>query len=364
MFSRNNSLYQSIYQVLAGIGIFLFALSTAQAAETGLFPQELRIAAVGDMMLDGTARPEYEKFGYDYAFDSTRELLKKSHIVFGNLEGPLTLGGQAEKNKKYIFRSPPFKVAKALQHARFDVVSLANNHSLDYGSEGLQQTIDTLAQFGIRHVGAGENLSAARAPAIVVVGNRIIAFLAYSLTFPQNFWATSKRPGTAFGHEAYIIKDIQSLKGVADSILVSFHWGQEGKTTLREYQSRLGRAAIDAGADAVIGHHPHILQGVEHYKNGVILYSLGNYTFGSYSQRARHSVIAQLVFHGPRLSEVRLLPINVLNVDVIFQPRPLQGKEADSVITELQQLSAMQGTRLENINGVAVLKLNNRLAQP
>lgn len=328
----------------------------------GGYPQTLRVTAVGDIMLGGSARPEFKKFGYDYAFDGTRALLKQSHVVFGNLEGPLTTRGTAEQGKQYIFRSPPAKVAKALKNAGFDVVSLANNHSLDYGAISLSDTIDALASEGIRHVGAGENSHDARAPTFVVVGDRTVAFLAYSLTFPEKFWATQKRPGTAFGHEKHIIADVRVARGVADVVLVSFHWGREGITDLREYQTRLGHAAIDAGAQVVIGHHPHILQGVERYKHGAILYSLGNFTFGSYSQRARHSVIAQLYFDGSTLSEVRLLPINVLNTDVIFRPQPLKGDAANKVVKELQQLASVLGTTIHNHNGVAVLELNSTLA--
>jgi poly-gamma-glutamate capsule biosynthesis protein CapA/YwtB (metallophosphatase superfamily) len=338
------------------IGILAGGSAMAEPA-SDTFPAELRISAVGDIMLDGTARPEMQRNGYDYAFAGTRDLLRQSHVVIGNLEGPLTHRGNKEADKQYIFRSPPTEVARALQSAGFDVVSLANNHSLDYGVEGMEDTIDSLAGVGILHMGAGNNSREARAPVFVPVGNQMVAFLAYSLTFPESYWATTKRPGTAFGHEAHIVADVKTAREFADVVVVSFHWGQESKIELREYQTRLGRAAIDAGAQAVVGHHPHILQGVERYKGGVILYSLGNYTFGSFSQKARVSAIAHLHFTGSRLSKVRLHPINVLNVDVLFQPQPLNGKAADDVVATLQQLASKQGTALRNVNGVAELDM-------
>jgi poly-gamma-glutamate capsule biosynthesis protein CapA/YwtB (metallophosphatase superfamily) len=337
-------------------------LSSMAHADAEMFPAELRISAVGDIMLDGTARPEMEKNGYDYAFDGTRDLLKQSHIVIGNLEGPLTTRGKKEADKKYIFRSPPNKVARALRQAGFDVVSLANNHSLDYGIVGMEDSIDSLASHGIRHMGAGNSSREARAPTFVPVGNQMVAFLAYSLTFPESYWATSKQPGTAFGHETHVVADVKRAREFADVVVVSFHWGQESKTELREYQTRLGRAAIDAGAQAVVGHHPHILQGIEHYKDGVILYSLGNYTFGSFSQKARVSAVAHLHFNGSRLSKVRMHPINVLNTEVLFQPKPLQGEAADAVVGELQKLASMQGTSLRNVKGVAELDMSTSVA--
>ena len=316
---------------------------------------EVRIAAVGDIMLGGTAGPEMQKYGYDYPFERTQSLLKQAQIVFGNLEGPLTEGGATATPKKYVFRSPPDKVAPALARAGFNIVSLANNHSLDYGPQGLEDTRSALEKAGIQGVGAGRNLAEARAPVYMVKGGATVAFLAYSLTFPEEFWAGPDKPGTAFGHEQDVRADVTAARQTADIVVVSFHWGQEGKTELRDYQVQLAHAAIDAGASAVLGHHPHILQAVERYQDGVILYSLGNFAFGSFSNTATRSAIALLTFRDRQWSELRLLPINVRNAEVVFQPRPLAGRDAAEVVEQLQQLSQAQRTALENRDGVAVL---------
>lgn len=317
----------------------------------------ITVAAVGDIMLDGSARPEMVRFGYDHPFAATGDLLRGASIAIGNLEGPLTDGGTPENDKQYLFRSPPGEVAPALARAGFDVVSLANNHILDFGVEGLSHTIEILKQHGIAPVGAGENLAAARRPVILEREGHRIAFLAYSLTFPESFWATRERAGTAFGHAKHIRADVRKAARKADLVLVSFHWGREATTELRDYQTELGRHAIDAGAHAVIGHHPHILQGVERYRDGVILYSIGNFAFGSYSPRSRSSAIAMLTFNGGRLQSARLVPLNVHNADVVFRPTPLSGAAADSVVTELQQLSARHGTVLANDKGTALLEI-------
>ncbi len=316
---------------------------------------ELKIAAVGDIMLGGTGTPEFQKFGYDYPFEKTRALLKQSHIVFGNLEGPLTHTDHEAVAKKYRYRSPPEKVAPALANAGFSVVSLANNHAMDQGAEGLKHTIEALDRAGVKHTGAGMNLAEARKPAILNAQGARVAFLAYTLTFPEEFWATTDRAGSPFGHEREVRADIAAAKQQADIVLVSFHWGQEGKTELRDYQKQLGRAAIDAGASAVLGHHPHVLQGVERYKNGVILYSLGNFTFGTYGPEAFTSAVAELTFRAKQLAEVRLHPMNVRNAEVVFQPTPLTGAEADKVVAGLQALSRPLGTPLESRDGTAVL---------
>ncbi len=318
-------------------------------------PTEVRIAAVGDIMLGGTAAPEMRQYGYDYPFEQTRDILRQAQIVFGNLEGPLTGGGAPYQGKQYVFRSPPDKVAPALARAGFNVVSLANNHTLDYGPEGLEDTRAALDKAGIRHAGAGRNATEARQPVYMVAGGTTVAFLAYSLTLPEEFWAGADKPGTAFGHEKHVRADVAAARATADIVVVSFHWGQEGKTELRDYQTQLGRAAIEAGAAAVLGHHPHILQGVERYKDGVILYSLGNFAFGSYSNTAKRSAIALLTFRNGQWHELRMIPLNVRNAEVVFQPRPLTGSDADEVVGLLQQLSQSLGTTLENRDGVAVL---------
>ncbi len=338
-------------------------------------PRVLKIAAVGDIMLGGTGAPEFERFGYDYPFDKVRALLKQSHIVFGNLEGPLTHADHAPVAKKYVYRSPPEKVAPALRNAGFNVVSLANNHAMDQGADGLKHTIDALDLVGIKHTGGGMNLAEARTPAMLEANGTRVAFLAYTLTFPEEFWATKDRAGSPFGHETQVRADIAAARQQADIVLVSFHWGQEGKTELRDYQKQLGRAAIDAGAAAVIGHHPHVLQGVERYKHGVILYSLGNFAFGTYGPEAFRSAVAELMFVEERrrdaptteprmhmqLAELRLRPLNVRNAEVVFQPTPLAGMEATKVVAEMQQLSQSLGTPLENRGSTAVLTLNPAL---
>lgn len=323
---------------------------------------EVRIAAVGDIMLGGTAAPELALYGYDYPFVHVKELLGRAVLAFGNLEGPLTDRGQPFTGKQYVFRSPPDRVAPALARAGIRLVSLANNHVMDYGLEGLCDTVRALEAAGIRHAGAGENLAAARRPAFVEAGGVRVALLAYSLTFPEEFWASDARPGTAFGHEHEVRADVAAARNQADVVLVSFHWGREGTTELRDYQRTLGHAAIEAGAAAVLGHHPHVLQAVEQYRDGIILYSLGNFVFGSYSPNATRSVVAVLTLRRGRVEALELHPINVKNSEVVFQPRPLAGAEADAVVASLARLSAPLGTVLENRGGVAVWSRDAREA--
>ncbi len=324
--------------------------STPPAGESE--PPTVRIALVGDIMLGGTATEFVERYGYDYPFEYVTPELGQGDVVFGNLEGPLTDRGEA-LDKRFVFRTPPDKVAPALARAGFDVLSLANNHTLDYGPEGLFDTLDALSAAGMKAVGAGAHSTAARAPVVIEASGLKVGFLAYSNTFPESFWATDERPGTAFGHEHHVRADVARLRETVDVVVVSFHWGQEATTELREYQPRLGRAAIDAGADIIAGHHPHILQGVEYYNGGVIFYSLGNFTFGSYSERARTSAIAHVFAGADGVLEAELVPINVYNPEVLFRPRVLEGTAARDVIEQLRELSVPLQTEIRAESGRA-----------
>ncbi len=317
-------------------------------------PQRLRLAAVGDIMLGGSMREFVERNGYDYPFDGVRELIR-ADLLIGNLEGPLTESGAPMVKKKYLFRTPP-SVAPALARAGFHAVNLANNHTLDFGAEGLYDTITALDEAGVAHFGAGRDLAESRSGALLEVAGQRVGLLGYSNTFPEEFWATEINPGTAFGHAQQVREDVARLLAQSDLVVVSFHWGRERQTELREYQPMLARTAIDAGAALVIGHHPHVLQAVEHYRDGLILYSMGNFTFGSYSPAARDSAVALVDFEHGRAVRLEMAPIDVFNQRVLFQPQPLQGAEATRVAEHLRQLSAARGTELQVRDGRAVIE--------
>ena len=129
--------------------------------------------------------------------------------------------------------------------------------------------------------------------------------------------------------------------------MVSFHWGGEALTEPKDYQRRLARQAIDAGAQVVIGHHPHVLQGVEFYKGGVIYYSLGNFAFGSYSKTARTSALARITLKGSEVIKAEILPLNVYNQEVFFQPRPLTDDPANSFAREFAAICEAFNTTLK-----------------
>jgi poly-gamma-glutamate capsule biosynthesis protein CapA/YwtB (metallophosphatase superfamily) len=311
--------------------------------------REIVINAVGDIMLAGSGAMTSKRLGYDYPFAATREVLKKGDIAIGNLESPIARSGNAFTGKKFHYRSAP-RAAIALKNAGFSLVTLANNHMMDFGPLALEETRRHLERAGIGYTGAGASITAARKRAVITVRGTKVAFLAYSLTFPDDFYAATDRAGTAPGIFSFYRDDIAGARKEADYVVVSFHWGTEGSTITKPYQVAAAHRAIDAGADVVIGHHPHVLQGIEHYKNGVILYSLGNYAFGTASKTAKRSIIARVIL-GNGVKGVELVPLNVLNREVHFQPRVLSGKEGQEVIDHLNHISRRWNTTITASGG-------------
>jgi poly-gamma-glutamate synthesis protein (capsule biosynthesis protein) len=200
----------------------------------------------------------------------------------------------------------------------------------------------------LKHSGAGKDAVTARQPAIVTVADRRIAVLAYSLTYPSEFWAGATKPGTAQGDGYDIRQDVAAARQAgADLVFVCMHWGQEGKTKLRGYQPSLASLAFESGADAVIGHHPHIWQGLGVIQGKPVAYSLGNFVFGSYSTKVTRSGILFLTFdEDNKWTGGKVFPLNVHNGSVQFSPRPLAGAEGRKFADHLATLSQPLGAHL------------------
>jgi poly-gamma-glutamate capsule biosynthesis protein CapA/YwtB (metallophosphatase superfamily) len=350
----------ALMQRIAAIAALVLALSaagTAGSAEAPATPQnELVIAAVGDIMLGHRAEPVLEREGAAYPYASVLPVLQQAQIVVGNLEFPVSTRGTAAENKQFTLRAGPIAV-ESLKAAGVRVVTLANNHILDFGPPALQDTLQILAENGILATGAGMNLEDARAPAVLRIGDRTVAFLAYSLTFPVEFYASPGRPGTAPGYREYVKADIEKARQTADLVVVSFHWGAELMTQAKEYQQELGRRAVDWGADLVLGHHPHVLQELEVYRGRLIAYSLGNFVFGSESDRTNASIILLCAFQGRVLVRVEAVPLDVNNYRVAYRPRVLTDGQAEKVIGDLAAASRKRGTEIRFRNGRGVIDL-------
>lgn len=310
---------------------------------------EIVINAVGDVMLAGRWAAQIRESGYDSPFRAVAAELKTGDITIANLESPIARGGREFTGKKFRFRAKP-EVAAALNSAGINLVTLANNHSMDFGGSALAETMKNLEGAGIAWIGAGENLAAARRMALYTIKGRKIAFLGYSLTRPVEFFAGRNRPGTAPAFEKIFVEDISRARQEADHVIVSFHWGTEGKSETQPYQRAVAHKAIDAGADVIIGHHPHVLRGIERYKTGIVFYSLGNFVFASKGRLADAGTMVRLRFSEGK-QEAELLPLDILHRRVGFQPQPVSGRQAARIIEELNILSKPLNTKIENRDG-------------
>ncbi|MFN3652087.1 MAG: CapA family protein [Armatimonadota bacterium] len=264
-------------------------LPVTGSAEPVESPRPVRLLAVGDLMLGTSVKSQILRHGPDYPFRKYRRLLTGADVTFGNLETPLSDGGSPTPGKSaeslknrtnFLFRTPPIAAA-GLSRAGFDYVSLANNHTMDYGPEALRDTLAALTGAGVTPVGAGEELDSAFAPVYFERNGQTFALFAISDVLPLGSWATARSPGVAPARgaefESRMPAAIREAREQADHVLVSVHWGKELYPGATEKQQRLGRRLIDWGAEVVIGHHTHCLGPVERYGSGLIHYSLGNF---------------------------------------------------------------------------------------
>lgn len=320
----------------------------------------LKIYAVGDIMLDQLTKQRLTEYDPAYPFARVRDILRQGDVVFGNLESPISQRGKALPGKRYTFRALPFSAASLIDGG-VNLVSLANNHIMDYGPEALEDTLDILDEHGIYHAGAGRNLDQAHAGAILETAGYRVGLLAYTDDFavPASFrpiWgAAPDAPGAALIHDRdRIEEDIRRLRPEVDLLLVSFHWGIEYTYRITAQQQELGRLAIDAGADMILGHHPHVPQGVEIYRGKPIIYSLGNFIFYPFINPKTHdTLILEADFHQGEFTSVALLPVRGGD----SQPYLPEGREAEDLASLLGKLLAEFDTSYAFRDGKIQLQL-------
>ncbi|MFZ2555275.1 MAG: CapA family protein [Minisyncoccia bacterium] len=285
-------------------------------------PEEVTMVAVGDMMLSRAVATRMRRHGYDYPFASTSEYIRMADIAFGNLETPITPGPEVLPFEM-SFRADP-EVALALKDAGFDILSLANNHTPNFGEPGLEDTFKYLDDADIAHVGAGIDAKEAGQAKFMSVKGVVFAFLAYTdpSIVPRDYEAGESRAGTAFMHIDQMKEAVANAAQFADIVIVSMHAGDEYEPLPNERQKDFARAAIDAGAEMVIGHHPHVVQTMEVYQGKYILYSLGNFIFDQmWSQDTREGMVAHMIFTKNGLSGITFHPVRI---EDYAQPRFLE----------------------------------------
>ena len=244
-------------------------------------PEEVTLIFAGDIYLSSYVLNNYNSSGiYGVVSEPLLTEMQQGDITIANQEFPFSLGGTKAPDKQFNFRVDPM-YTKIFSEMGIDLVGLANNHALDYGTEALTDTFTALKTAGIAYVGAGDDLAHAMQPSIIQAGQRSFGFLAASRIIPEISWnVENQQPGMLCTYDsALLCQAIQETKQQCDFLTVYVHWGIEKSSMPEEYQKQLAYQYIDAGADLVIGSHPHVLQGIEYYNGKPIVYSLGNYIF-------------------------------------------------------------------------------------
>ncbi len=287
-------------------------LPTPSATPTPAPSVPLVLGFAGDVNLDEDSYPvkKYDSEGNGILGVLSRDLIEEMNnvdLMMLNNEFAYSTRGVEEEDKSYTFRADPQRVG-ILKEMGVDIVSLANNHALDFGPDALIDTFGTLDTAGIDYVGAGENMARAKAPVYKKVGNQTIAFVAASrVVFAMDWYATDTAPGMVGTYDpAVILESIKEAKENSDFVVIYVHWGVEQKNYPEKYQRILAKQYIDAGADAVIGCHPHVMQGIEFYQGKPIAYSLGNFWF---NRSDKESGMLKLYLDPDGTVRVQLLPV-------------------------------------------------------
>lgn len=258
------------------------SMEDTKTADSEVSDNNVTMAFTGDVLLTGYLLTQYDKSGIEGILQNELlEEIKNADIAMINEEFPFSTRGTPMQDKQYTFRIEPERVS-VFKDMGVDIVTLANNHALDYGQDALVDTFDTLNKAGIKYAGAGNNNEEAKELKTFELKGKTIGILAASRVIPVPEWTAGTSPGMFTTYDPTgLINEITAAREKCDSVIVYVHWGIEKSEYPEEYQRELAKKYIDAGADMVVGAHPHVLQGIEYYNGKPVIYSLGNFIFGS-----------------------------------------------------------------------------------
>ncbi len=273
-------------------------------------PRRLVISGTGDVNLDPTFVRTFAEKGYEHAWTGLGGVFHTDDLTIVNLECSASNLG-TPWDKPYTFRCDP-DALPSMADAGVDVANLANNHSIDYGFEAMLDARQNLLATGIVPVGAGKDAAEAYAPALFEINGWTVAVLGGGGVGPEtgSWTAGEDRPGITNGDSAEAMTAaIRAADRVADLVIVSIHWGEQGATTPRAFEIGLAEAFIDAGADGIFGHHQHRLNPLGWYQGKPIAWGLGNFVWQAYPEQAKRTAIARFVFEPDGTISACLVPV-------------------------------------------------------
>ncbi len=302
---------------------------------------------MGDIIPGRNVAKRMAERGFLYPFERVAPYIKDADIVFANLECPLS--DRFIPPYKGVDFIAPQRTIEGLEACGINVVSLANNHSTNFGTQAFEDTLCLLEEHEIAYVGGGIDAQRAYAPRFIDLGTCRLAFLTYN-AISGSINASERQPGVAwFNMRPYAADDPQDLAAMQDAVarasmesdfvIVGFHWGVEYDRVPSSSQVSVARAACDAGADMVIGGHPHIIQPIEYYNGSLIAYSLGNFVFDQmFAEHTREGFILRCKLQGEYLAEVEILPYKIYDY---CQPVVLEEGSGDYLLERILDISAI-----------------------
>jgi poly-gamma-glutamate synthesis protein (capsule biosynthesis protein) len=272
---------------------------------------DLTMTMVGDIMMGRHVREVTERYGEDFVFRNVEPFFKNSDYVSGNYETPILtndVDSYKAVEKGIHLYSKPADLA-TVKNAGFDVLNLANNHSMDYSAKGLEDTISTFEANKLDFVGAGRNSEEAKHISYKDADGIRIATVGFTDVYVDGTQAGKNNPGILKADPDLIFSTIQQAKANADLVVVNAHWGEEYDAQPSPRQEGLAKAMVDAGADIIIGHHPHVLQSYDVYKGSVIFYSLGNFIFDQGWSSTKNTAMVQYHLNKQGQAKIDVIPM-------------------------------------------------------
>lgn len=285
--------------------------------------ENFTLIATGDIIPARSVNAQMTKLNnFKYPFEKTLNILKSGDALFINLEAPLIENCPVRIDGMVFCGSPRF--IEGLNYAGVKVANIANNHFGNYGADGINKTVELLNKNGIQVDGNGQT-------PIITHNGRKYGFIGYSSVAETAEWlANADDPEK-------IKLEIAELKKIVDFVVVAFHWGNEYTSDPTDRQTMLAHTAVDAGADLVIGNHPHWVQAVETYKGKYIFYALGNFVFDQmWSNETKEGVIAKIQIGNNGVSDIKLFPTVIENY---VQPRFANKAEAENILGRMKEAS-------------------------
>ncbi|WP_110112176.1 CapA family protein [Bacillus sp. CGMCC 1.16541] len=320
---------------------------------------EITLTMVGDIMMGRHIKEITERYGEDFIFRNVKGFFEESDYVSGNYEHPVIKGEENTYDKldKSIHLSSNEKDLQTVKDAGFDVLSLANNHTMDFGVKGLEDTMQAFKKNQVDYVGAGNNMDEAKqAISYKEVDGVRIATVGFNDVLVAGMKADQNRPGVLDADPDVIFEVIQNAKDNADLVVVNAHWGQEYDVEPSPRQEGLAKAMVDAGADIIVGHHPHVVQSFDVYNGAVIFYSLGNFVFDQGWSNTKNSAMVQYHLNKQGEATVDVIPMQIKE----GSPQPTESKwRQNRIYRDLTKYSSNEA-RLEKEGNKFQLKLDHQ----